>query len=757
MQDGRTDSRARAYRQKGLSTTRNTFKAFAAVAFVGACLLDCAAASDRNQCVVVSCDHPDVEVIEAGDDFFVLAPGKPETFSADVMVTAIDGWQLLQPPASRLPVRMLGGSNVRYKVAKPPESERSGVIHFHNYIIRSNHDNGAKNIAVPAGANVEYTAYRDGSSRESNWDVEGENKMGYSSIVFNRNWWNVPSWFAGTMTTPRPRTYSVRGNDVDFITLCDRGKMKVVGIRQIELTEGAKSSARMEPPAQGETWQEKEVIYSEPCAVFDLTATLEPNVTLEEFAKVKSSISWTFASGNVEWSTDDPLQATCHSPGQPGDYIVTASCGTASRIILVRVGTYKIQEVTFHGNIAIKKDATSETYTGYDWRDNDLDGISDMGEDANARRDLHYHPIAYVSTNVSSATGTFHLFCRKVSEPTRLISNFDVEAAVKKVRFAWNDSFWSWGWSVPVTYGDGTVTLTASHPFESSPKVRYDAAAELAWEVGFGEQNAQNEDLSWLRSSSHHELHLTYRASVPMFETVAYIGCRNASGYSSDSSIVNAIWSAFTGRNVCRKDGEELKYYGSYLTESRYVQSLLSQRDGQCMAWVDFFGAMLTGHGITGQAVKVVPIPEVSAEGFIVNYWTFRGNGTSGDMSYPYLNNKPIGDNVIVTSEICYKAHIFDTFYGWGAVAEVEYTSGVPGQNNLRPASWFTCHWVLKFSEDCYDPSYGTKWHWTTDFDDKLSGFWKNSDDLRSFLIKQNPSGLQVTTTTERLGFTNVL
>ena len=636
-----------------------------------------------------------------------------------------------------------GGDRGWRRFLCPSESERSGVIHFHNYIIRSNHDNGAKNIAVPAGANVEYTAYRDGSSRESNWDVEGENKMGYSSIVFNRNWWNVPSWFAGTMTTPRPRTYSVRGNDVDFITLCDRGKMKVVGIRQIELTEGAKSSARMEPPAQGETWQEKEVIYSEPCAVFDLTATLEPNVTQEEFAKVKSSISWTFASGNVEWSADDPLQATCHSPGQPGDYIVTASCGTASRIILVRVGTYKIQEVTFHGNIAIKKDATSETYTGYDWRDNDLDGISDMGEDANARRDLHYHPIAYVSTNVSSATGTFHLFCRKVSEPTRLISNFDVEAAVKKVRFAWNDSFWGWGWSVPVTYGDGTVTLTASHPFESSPKVRYDAAAELAWEVGFGEQNAQNEDLSWLRSSSHHELHLTYKPT-PLIcqswsddrrcETVMYATCSSANGCTSDATVISSVWTCFAGCRFTRKDGVPLAYYKSFRTNATTAKRLLEVADGRCGAWADLFRFSLLAQGIDSVKVVISPSNYVNGvNGFAVKTWTFSGDGTSGDVNFPYVN----------LVDECY---ILDTDYTWGNIHEVDYGVGIQGQNNERPASLFSNHAVIYKGNVYYDPSYGVTYSDLPDFDANISGFIKNVAEPgnRKILFQKNPSGVQI-------------
>lgn len=725
----------------------NAFKTFAAVAFVGACLLDCAAASDENQYVVVSCNHPDVEVIEVGDDFFVLAPGKPETFSADVMVTAINGWQLLEPPASRLPVRMLGGSNVRYKVAKPPESERGGVIHFHNYIIMSNHDEGAKNIAVPAGANVIYTAYRDGSSRTSNWNVEGEDKRGYSSIVFNRNWWNVPSWFAGTMTTPRPRTYSVRGNDVDFITLYETGEMKVVGIRQIALTGGTKSSERMEPPAQDETWQETEVIYSEPCAVFDLTATLEPNVTQEEFAKVKSSISWTFASGNVEWSADDPLHATCHSPGRPGEYIVTASCGTASRIILVKVGTLKIHKVIFLGNAAIIKDNTATRYDGPDWQDNNLDGVSDL-VNANARLDLPYHPIAFLSTNRSAAVGTFKPNCSKVSDSTKHVLNFDVLAAMRKARFAWNDDSGCLEWSILQPMNGDEVGLLASRPFEDSPRARYDPSAELVWEVGFGEQGTQDQSLIWSRSVSQHELHLTFNAKISFWESVYYLSCLNSSGLSSASAIVDGVWRGFAGLDVKLKGGAPLTYYRSYLTSNDTVVKLFLHEDGQCAAWAELFQSALMIQGVTSRMREIRPTANSGADGFLVETWRFTDIGTSGDLSFPYRNGKPIGDNVSVDdlSEMeLLTAHIMPNFYLWKSnVCEVEYETGHHAQNNPKPASWFMCHYVVEANGKYYDPSYGCIYNSESDVMNVLSGFWKESPDRRDFFLKPKSQTLEI-------------
>lgn len=95
-------------------------------------------------------------------------------------------------------------------------------------------------------------------------------------------------------------------------------------------------------------------------AVFDLIAVLEPRLSDAQIAKVRDDISWTFASGRIEQDATNPLRATCHSPRQPGEYVVTASCGDSSRVMLVKVGTYKIHEVTFHNNIPIQKDTTSE-------------------------------------------------------------------------------------------------------------------------------------------------------------------------------------------------------------------------------------------------------------------------------------------------------------------------------------------------------------------------------------------------------------
>ena len=73
------------------------------------------------------------------------------------------------------------------------------------FYIKSNQDNGAKDITVAAGTSVTYTAYEGTNSKASNWTVNGQTKNNESSIIFSRNWWDVPGWFSASMGYPCSR------------------------------------------------------------------------------------------------------------------------------------------------------------------------------------------------------------------------------------------------------------------------------------------------------------------------------------------------------------------------------------------------------------------------------------------------------------------------------------------------------------------------------------------------------------------------
>lgn len=88
--------------------------------------------------------------------------------------------------------------------------------------------------------------------------------------------------------------------------------------------------------------------------------------------------------------------------------------------------------------------------------------------------------------------------------------------------------------------------------------------------------------------------------------------------------------------------------------------------------------------------------------------------------------------------------YVEDKQYTWGAVAEVVYTSGTPGQNNPKPASLFRNHQIVYVPSvnAWYDPSYGIKYDSLQAIDNSLSGFVTNG--VNDFYFQKNPVGVQI-------------
>ena len=107
-------------------------------------------------------------------------------------------------------------------------------VAFHNYYISSDRDGGPKDIVVEAGASVTYTAHKNGSLCDSDWTVNGETETDTSSIVFNRNWWDVPGWFIPSINAPKPAIYNINAHAFDSRFLRDDGKLVFVGADFIE-------------------------------------------------------------------------------------------------------------------------------------------------------------------------------------------------------------------------------------------------------------------------------------------------------------------------------------------------------------------------------------------------------------------------------------------------------------------------------------------------------------------------------------------
>jgi len=680
------------------------------VALCGALLRTAEAANASNGKVSVTCDAPRVQIDVNGNNFDVFAPGYPDSFVTNVMVEAISPWQLVKPRSQELPLRMRGGDRAEYRVVHESEDAERGIIAFHNYYIKSDQDGGAKDIVVAAGASVVYTAYKNRNRCSSDWLVNGVAKSDSSRIIFNRNWWYVPGWFIPSMDTPQPGIYDIYAHDVQHAVLEDSGSMTVAGIKTI-IGPNGKSSDRINPPVGGATWQEDEVVYAQPRAVFPLSATLEPGLTSGQIEKIKGSLTWSADSGSISQRPFNRLLADYRAPDGVGTYVITASCGSSRRIILVKVGVPKIHQVSFSDNIAIVRDRNGNQYAGPDWQDDNLDGVSDL-TDANADSSKPYHPVAYLSTKRMTATGVFLPNCTKVSNPAELISGYDAEAFVKKLRYAPNDSFWSWNWSVPVGFNMRGTTVTAAKPFRSNPEVGYEGDYELAWEVGFGESGTPDDGLVWHRSRSNHELYLTYKVECPSYETVFHISCTKAKGKKSESAIANAIWAVFAGKNVRRKgDDVQFKYWNPVAQTKQTFQGMLhdNNANGACGVWSEFFMVLMNVQFSSGARMYEITPSSTTANFFLVKNWSFASHiqhGPNGVLDSIVsnddiiLNNKispgpngildsfPSGDDVIVDGY--YNGSPYPYLLSFDAINQI----GVPGQGNPDPPGAFENHYI---------------------------------------------------------------
>ena len=591
------------------------------------------AASAENDSVRVRCDESGIIIRAEGEDFVILAPRRDEHFQAEVLVQPLGDWELVRPTTN--PFNMKGGDAQGYEAKLEPEDERSGTIFFHNYCVRSDWGDGEKDVVVPAGTTVVFTASKNGEPAPSDWTVDGvlveTNKTSYT--------FNAP--------VSEPRFLSVRpfsspyeglksesyvANDSTESALEDSGSAQESGIIRIS----GPNSKFSEQTERSAAWAESEVIYSQPCAQFSLTAILAPDMSDDEREIILNNINWSADQGTLVPDNANPLEALHTAPAATGEYHITVSCGTSKRVILVKVAVPEIHQVSFSGNIAILRDVAQSVYPAPDWMDANMDGTSDLA-DANANTNKSYHPIAYLSTDKLSATGVFRPKCTKVSNTNEWIAAFDAEAAVQKLRIALDGG----SWSSPVDFNmDGTPVMAAS-PFRSAPEVVYEEEKRLLWSIGFGSEAASDAALTWHQSASQHEFYLTYKAKVSSFETVFHRSCLYANGATTDVDVVEGVWSGFTGLDVCRKDGTPLTYYKSYLTENVYAGQLLKDTDGQCASWSELLKLSIEIQGLSTKEIKVSPVKSLLANGFIVKTWVFASQGHSGLADYPFVNLCP--------------------------------------------------------------------------------------------------------------------
>lgn len=202
--------------------------------FVIACfsIQNVVADSAANDYITVSSSDSLVHIEVDGLNFSVYAPMKDDSSFIGVSVSANEDWEFVKPGGF---LSRRGGDWADYGVKRGPEEAIGGTITFHNYFIRTNQHGEDRDVLVPVGENVIYSARKNGWSCVSDWDVNGVSRDGTSDIVFNRNWWNIPSWFIPSVDGVRPDFYQIRAHETGNQTLRDLGLMAVVGVDGLKI------------------------------------------------------------------------------------------------------------------------------------------------------------------------------------------------------------------------------------------------------------------------------------------------------------------------------------------------------------------------------------------------------------------------------------------------------------------------------------------------------------------------------------------
>ena len=157
--------------------------------------------------------------------------------------------------------------------------------------------------------------------------------------------------------------------------------------------------------------------------------------------------------------------------------------------------------------------------------------------------------------------------------------------------------------------------------------------------------------------------------SLPPFQTVVSVGCRNAFDLHpnvDNATILSNIWANFATLDVRRADGTPMKYLGEDAKKGANADAcqttagLVKFADGRCQAWADFFVDVLSAQGVASTFMAIQPKNKTILE---------------GDTTY-YQN-------------------------GFSVKAELA------GQSNPSPLTLFNGHAVVVSRSVVYDPSYG--------------------------------------------------
>lgn len=415
--------------------------------------------------------------------------------------------------------------------------------------------------------------------------------------------------------------------------------------------------------------------------------------------------------------------------------------GTASRdgashsVLLVPV---QIEEVSFGGTKywELESDDAATTYSAPQWKD--VDG---NGKPTNATQGEHDYAVAFTRNTKPKIGAKF-----KIANA----SNF----GTIKIKATGPD-----GLIIPETTGavsgdEVTIPLTETSAALVNTIKFYNSkddakAFKLDWEVKLG-----TADWSKIGTTMHtvyvtlgDPKNLSTDRQLTLFDTA----CREATGLTAESDVVNKVYSVFTHTvsgiptvqridpKTFKPSGAAMTYWGTSNPAPQPLcwttAGLLSLGDGRCGAWATFFHDALSVNGIQSTVITVNPPSLSSATTKLqADIDAHLPSGSYQAVSIFYVKNWNLSG---------YATDPFNPIRN----------SGVAGQGNPNPRADFDNHAIVEYGGKYYDPSYGApvfnsgvNWE-----DSSIDGFGayvidQSTGNFQKWIWKPDQKGSQETT-----------
>ena len=202
----------------------------------------------------------------------------------------------------------------------------------------------------------------------------------------------------------------------------------------------------------------------------------------------------------------------------------------------------------------------------------------------------------------------------------------------------------------------GVAQLSGLQAIDSLPnEVGYDSQVTIDWHFSV----ANNEFYS--AESSNHKIYRTLDTPSAHYHTSVDVACNGVSG-TNETTVVNSIWGKFERLGIMSADGHAMTYWGGN-DPPQHLAGLVSQHDGSCIAWSEFFVDVLDVHSISSNMKRIAP--------------------TNPFQFYEY-------------TAIPFMIIIKDTFSAQN--------------NNCPPHCCYNIHAIVLYNDELYDPSYGNKY-----------------------------------------------